>query len=550
MSKSLDDYTRDELLEVIKGLKARKKFGLVWEDKPENVATMCAEHLPVLFEATDKAILEAPDSLTHILIEGDNYHSLSVLNYTHAGQIDLIAIDPPYNTGTKDFIYNDQFVDKDDTFRHSKWLSFMEKRLRLAKNLLSDAGVIVMNIDENEFAQLKLLSDQIFGESNYVMDVIWNSRKSVSNDAIISLNHNHTLIYAKSISAVRDLNKKGLRFKLSTQEHKFDNPDNDPRGSWAADPFDAPGIRPNLTFPITNPNNGTVYMPPNGRCWRTSEEEYLKFLAEGMIVFGKKGNSKPQLKRYLSDATDKGMTPKSIWDDVDTTTNGTQELEAVLGYKAFNNPKPLALMQRIIQLATDSNSTILDFFAGSGTTGHAVLRSNAEDGGNRKFILCTNNENEISENVTYRRIKGAISGYKGQDPIPANVRYFRTDFVSKEATDDQTRTKLVERSQQIIAVREGTYDSVYEAEELTILSNSEKYSAIVYDQDAIPALLKYFENTEDQRQVNIYFFSLSNDNYEAEFNGLSRSYELRPIPEGLLAVYRRIFNSRIKSLEI
>lgn len=548
MSEKLEDYSRDELLTLVKSLKSRKRFGLVWEDKPELVATMCAENLPVLFEIEDMALISDANKRTNLIIEGDNYHSLSVLNYTHAGLIDLIAIDPPYNTGANDFTYNDQYVDREDTFRHSKWLSFMDKRLKLAKNLLSDSGVIVMNIDENEFAQLKLLSDQIFGETNYIMDVIWNSRKSVSSDAIISLNHNHTLIYAKDISTIRSLTKKGKRFKLATQEHKFSNPDNDPRGPWSSVPLDAPQIRSNLQYTITNPATGQEFLPPPGRHWGTTEEKFKVMLSEGRIFFGKTGKSRPQIKRFLSDAQDKGETPKSIWDDVDTTTKGTQELETVLGYKAFNNPKPLALMQRVIQLATDSNSIILDFFAGSGTTGHAVLRSNAEDGGNRQFILCTNNENEIAERITYKRIKGAIEGYKGQEPIPANVRYFKTDFVSKKATDDQTRISLLERSQQIIAVREGTFDVVQQEEHLTVLSNSTQYSAIVYDQDAIASVIGYFNEKDDEKHLKIYVFSLSNDNYEEDFKGLRRSYELTPIPEGLLSVYRRIFDSGMKNV--
>lgn len=544
MSKNFEEMSKDELIDLVNNLLKRKKFGLVWEDKPEKVAQLCNDNFPVLDEIEAKALLKYPEKATNFLIEGDNYHSLSVLNYTHAGKIDLIAIDPPYNTGSNDFVYNDQYVDREDTFRHSKWLSFMEKRLKLAQTLLSDAGVLVMNIDENEFAQLKMLSDQIFGESNYLMDVIWNSRKSVSNDAIISLNHNHTLIYAKNISSIRALNKKGLRFKLSTQEHKFSNIDNDPRGSWSADPFDAPGIRPNLTYPITNPNTGVVYMPPAGRCWRTSEEEYLKFLADGMIVFGKKGNSKPQLKRYLSDASDKGMTPKSIWDDIGTTTNGTQELEAILGYKAFNNPKPLSLLERVIELATDKQSIVLDFFAGSGTTGHAVLRKNAEDGGSRTFILCTNNENDIAENITYQRIKTAIDGYKDNQPLEANLRYFKTAFVAKQKNDDQTRQELVDKSTEMICLREDTFELVVNAPDFKIYAGHNSYSAVVFDPDSIEALKVKIEQLPGESEVAIYAFSLSNDTYQSDFKDLTRKHVLRAIPEGILEVYRRLFNNQ------
>ncbi|GAI24293.1 unnamed protein product, partial [marine sediment metagenome] len=239
----------------------------------------------------------------------------------------------------------------------------MEKRLRLARNLLKSSGVIFVSIDDNEFAQLKLLCDEIFNEPNFIIDAIWNSRKSVSSDAIVSLNHNHTLVYSKNIDVLREDIKKRNRFKLPTKEDKFSNSDNDPRGPWTADPFDAPNIRPNLTYPITNPNNGKVFMPPSGRCWRTTNEEYVRLLRERRIIFGKTGQAKPQLKRYLQEAVGKGLTPKSIWDDVGTTTNGTQELEEILGEKKFNNPKPVSLLRRILELATDSHSVVLDFMA-------------------------------------------------------------------------------------------------------------------------------------------------------------------------------------------
>ncbi len=319
----------------------------------------------------------------------------------------MIYIDPPYNTGSDGFVYNDDRkftvkelqnligIDEEKAKRildftqsksnsHSAWLTFMYPRLYIAKQLLRDDGVIFVSIDDNEVAQLRLLMDEIFGEENFVADIIWNSRKSVSNDTIISLNHNHTLFFSKDISFLQE-NKSDYR--LLATEDKFSNPDNDPRGNWVADPFDAPNIRPNLTYPIENPNTREIYMPPKGRCWRTTKEEYEKFLSEGRIVFGKTGKSKPQLKRYFSEAEQKGVVAKSIWDDVGTTTNGTQELEAIIGEKVFDNPKPVSFISRILEIATSKNSIILDFFAGSGTTGDAVMQLNAEDGGNRKFIL-------------------------------------------------------------------------------------------------------------------------------------------------------------------
>lgn len=361
------------------------------------------------------------DTTENLVLKGDNLDSLKILKNHYSGKIKCIYIDPPYNTDKDEFVYPDKF-DKEETevlglanlsendfarmdfsFKtkksHNGWLAFMYPRLLLARDLLSKEGVIFISIDDNEQANLKLLCDDVFGEENFVADIIWNSRKSVSNDTIISLNHNHTLFFSKDISFLQE-NKSDYR--LSATEDKFSNPDNDPRGNWVADPFDAPNIRPNLTYPIENPNTGEIYMPPKGRCWRTTKEEYENFLSEGRIVFGKTGKSKPQLKRYFSEAEQKGIVAKSIWDDVGTTTNGTQELEGIIGEKVFDNPKPVSLISRILEIATDKNSIILDFFAGSGTTGHAVMQLNAEDGGNRKFILCQIDEPIKEDKPAYK----------------------------------------------------------------------------------------------------------------------------------------------------
>lgn len=361
------------------------------------------------------------DTTQNLVLKGDNIDCLKILKNHYSGKIKCIYIDPPYNTDSDEFVYPDKFdkeeaevlglvnLSEDDFARmefsfktkksHNGWLSFMYPRLLLARDLLSKDGVIFISIDDNEQANLKLLCDEIFGEENFVANIIWNSRKSVSNDTIVSLNHNHTLFFSKDISFLQE-NKSDYR--LSATEDKFSNPDNDPRGNWVADPFDAPNIRPNLTYPIENPNTKEIYMPPKGRCWRTTKEEYEKLLSEGRIVFGKTGKSKPQLKRYFSEAEQKGLVAKSIWDDVGTTTNGTKELEGIIGEKVFDNPKPISFISRIIEIATSQNSIILDFFAGSGTTGHAVMQLNAKDGGNRKFILCQIDEAIKEDKPAYK----------------------------------------------------------------------------------------------------------------------------------------------------
>ena len=415
-----------------------KKYGLVWEEHEEEVDVKMKTHIPVFTEVKEKEIVGNSESDEfNFLLEGDNLHSLRLLEKTHKGKIDVIYIDPPYNTGHKDFIYDDAFVDRQDGYSHSKWISFMEKRLKIAHSLLKSSGTIFISIDDNEYANLKLLCDEIFGEENMISDIIWNSRKSVSNDAVVSLNHNYTLVYTRNIN---EFNKVKHLFKLPNNENGFANPDDDPRGPWKADPFDAPAIRPNLTYEIINPNTGEKFLPPNGRHWRTEKNKYFELLADNRIVFGKTGKSKPQQKRFLYEAKEKGATPKSLWDDCGTATDGTKELQDIFGSKAFDTPKPTGLIKKIIDLAGDKDSLILDFFAGSGTTAQSVLEKNKEDGGSRRFILCTNNDGNICSEVTYPRICTVITGKrqdgsKYSDGIATNMKYYKTDFIDKESEE-------------------------------------------------------------------------------------------------------------------
>lgn len=243
------------------------------------------------------------------------------------------------------------------------------------------------------------MCDDIFGEKCFITDFIWNSRKSVSNDAIVSLSHNYTLVYAKSITHF--IANKAC-FKFADDGAGFSNPDHDPRGPWKADPFDSPGIRPNLTFAITNPNTGAEYWPPEGRCWRTGEKEYLEFLKDNRIVFGKNGTSKPQLKRFYSEAQSKGLTPKSLWDDCGTATDGTKEILDLFGKRVFDTPKPTSFIKKIVDLAAKGDAIVLDFFSGSATTAHAVMQLNAEDGGKRKFIMVQLPEETDEKSEAYK----------------------------------------------------------------------------------------------------------------------------------------------------
>ncbi|QHC83879.1 hypothetical protein AS589_03265 [Empedobacter brevis] len=554
--KDLIDISNDEKAYLIELVNTKKKYGLVWEDKPEDVEEQLRSMLPVFKEVTERAIVaENPEAPNHILIEGDNLHALTALSYTHEGKVDVIYIDPPYNTKNKDFKYNDTFVDKEDSFRHSKWLSFMDKRLRLAKKLLSEKGVIFISIDDNENAQLKLLCDDVFGENNFIRDIIWQSRKSVSNDAFISLNHNYTLFYSKNFD---NLNKEN--FKLPINTSKFENLDNDPRGAWSADPFDAPGIRPNLTYPIINPNNGKEYLPAKGRCWRVAEVDYIKFLNDNRIVFGKNGLSKPQLKRFLNEAEGKGATATSLWNDIETTTNGTQQLESILGDKLFTNPKPLGLLLNILKLTTtkNKNSIILDFFAGSGTTLHATMTLNAEDGGNRQCILVTNNENNIAEEVTYERNKRVIQGHtnaKGEhvEGLSNNtLRYYQADFVPSERTEINRRL-LTARSTELLCIKENCFIdntkefSINEKQAKLFTNGLGKYMVVVYhtrnQDEVIEQLSGIIADLDTTEKVKVYAFSPEKEIIEDDFYKVADKITAVPLPDSIYNAYRATFRT-------
>lgn len=365
------------------------------------------------------------DLTQNIFIEGENLEVLKVLQKSYFNSVKMIYIDPPYNTGN-DFVYHDNFAQsqadyqvqtgeigddgllkkayrknaKENGHYHSNWLNMMLPRLHLARNLLKDDGVIFISIDDNEQAQLKLLCDEVFGEENFVADVIWNSTKSVTNTALISVSHTHTLVYFKEMDYYI---KNRHEFRLPDNGEGFENPDNDPRGAWKADPFQVGGWRPNQQYPITNPKTGVVYTPNSGCSWKNDYEKFQELVADNRIVFGKNGEAGPQRKRFIWEAQERGKVAKTIWDEVETTTNGTQLLKKLFDDKSlFDNPKPIGLLKKILMLGTNTDDLILDFFAGSGTTAHAIMQLNAEDKGNRRFICVQLPELTDEKSETYK----------------------------------------------------------------------------------------------------------------------------------------------------
>ena len=332
----------------------KQKLELTWIGKhkrPKLEARILLEDPEKSYHAKVRSESAAFDNR---LIFGDNLLALKALEQEFTGKVKCVFIDPPYNTGSA-------FTHYDDGLEHSIWLGLMRERLEIIKRLLSDDGSLWITIDDNEAHYLKVLCDEVFGRGNFIANIVWNHRKSVQSDIVISLSHNHLLVFAKSKDKVT-LNRLQL-----VDAEKYSNPDNDPRGLWYATPFDAPNIRPNLTYPITNPNTGEEYLPPKGRCWRTTQEEYLKALADNRIVFGKTGKSKPQMKRFLSEAQSKGSSVKTWWDDAGTATEGTKELQKM--NFDFDTPKPERLLEKVLQIATNPDDLVLDSFAGSGTTG-------------------------------------------------------------------------------------------------------------------------------------------------------------------------------------
>lgn len=422
-SSPQDDNTAQLLAyiaDIEKDIKG-KKYGLVFEEHREGIDEVLENNVPVLTEDTDLFIDNGGQM--NFLIEGDNLASLKLLEKTHKGKIDLIYIDPPYNTGKKDFVYDDSFVDSNDTFRHSKWLSFMEKRLQIARNLLSEKGVIFISIDDNEQAQVKLMCDSIFGADNFIAQIIWERAFAPVNlKKHFSESHDYIVCFAKNL---QNAICNGLT-RNNENDSRYSNPDNDERGSWTSSDMTVGPAVPEKIYTITTPG-GKKLTPASGRCWLFTQKRYQEMLADNRIWFGLDGNNMPRVKKFLSEVK-QGITPMTIWKyaEVGHSQDATKELKNIFdGESKFTYPKSIRLLQRIVCLYGDRSSTILDFFAGSGTTGHAVMKLNVEDGGNRKFILCTNNENNICRDVTYERIKRVIA----KEDYKASLKYFKVDYL-------------------------------------------------------------------------------------------------------------------------
>ena len=453
-----------------------KKYGLVFEEHREEIDEVLDTHTPVLTE--DKDLFIDNGGQMNFLIEGDNLASLKLLEKTHKGKIDLIYIDPPYNTGNKDFIYDDAFVDKNDTFSHSKWTSFINQRLYIARKLLSDNGAIFISVDDNEEAALKLLCDTIFGENCFIANISWQRTYSIRNDSKgIPLEVEHILVYSKK--KTWQPSKLPRTEKMDTS---YKNPDGD-RCKWMSGSPIASDAKTHqgMVYAIQHPLTGKLLYPNNTAHWRYSQEQMLEYMngwceykledlhddekrAEicGVATSDVKKNVKaivlaksfeesypiakavydsgPWPRFYFTSAGKGGIRRKVyadsvggriatnywMYDEVGHTDEAKKELKAIFeGIIPFDTPKPIRLLERIIQIGSNNKGIVLDFFAGSGSTGHAVMNFNANNkDSNRKFILCTNNENNICRDVTYERIKRVID----KEGYAASLKYYKVEY--------------------------------------------------------------------------------------------------------------------------
>ncbi len=579
-----EEWSKDELIKEIKRIK-ETTYGLVWHrDLPEEKIDilinpdahtpnemfpneMAGKPFPVLKEVKTKAIETDKNKPINILIEGDNYHSLAVLNFTHEEAIDLIYIDPPYNTGNDDFIYTDkiksEYVRTDDPFRHSKWISFMEKRLKLAKHLLKPTSVIFISIDDNEFAPLKLLCDEVFGENRLLGIFTWVRKKKGSNlnkefrkitEYVIAYKGGDVPIALFGQSAYAEkqvplLNRPNNISELSFPANKILVGNGFKDGFLKRGTFGDGELVVELLNDIEIKENKIITpFKIRGR-FRWSQSTTNDELESGSI-FTVSNTLRINVARY--NQADKVKSPSSLLttdDGIGTNEDATEELRNLfpeLDKLPFDYPKPTSLIKYLIASVTkeNKNAVILDFMAGSGTTGQAVLQLNKEDGGNRQFILCTNNENNICTDVCYPRITKVIEGYKNKNSekvegLNGNLKYFTAyDFIEAKETDRNKR-KLVNQSTEMLCIKESAFELVQENEDFKIFRNHDKYLGIIFHEDSISDYIKAIKKIKGH--FHTYTFSMTDDPRKEEFVDVADKVTLCAIPDIILKVYREIF---------
>ena len=533
----------EQLRKRLAELEGEHDLGLNWRHIPEVVEEKLAAQIPVLLHDPSLEIPGLlPSDLPHVLIEGDNLHALHVLQATHQGQVDVIYIDPPYNTGN-DFLYNDKLIDKENQWRHSAWLSFMSKRLVLAKELLRESGLLLISIDDNEQHRLHSLCDKIFGESNFLGTLSWQNSDTIKNDAkFISPNSEAIIVFARNRANLSRL--PGLR-KGEKQKAAYKNPDGDPRGPYILSPLYAKSGSAEKNFEFTF-SNGQKWRPPVGRFHRYSRETLERLDAEGRLALDQKGKKLPMRKTYLSEVSER----MPLWtflryEDFDSTRQSNFELSALIGKGKFPNPKPSRLIRKLVDAVAQSDSVVLDFFAGSGTTLHAVAELNALDGGSRRCILVTNNENEICREVTHPRIKAVLTGEwadgEKHDPLPGSLSFYRTGFIDRGKSVDGLRRDIAKYTVDLIAIKEAAGKVVSRSGELSVLHGAGVTVAVApglsADHGALRAAAE--KKVRDGDRKVVYVFTWSDQGVEEEVAALWPGWDAQPLPAEMLAALRR-----------
>lgn len=539
------DFGTDGLLrqisELTAELAATKKYGLVWERErnQEETVLLCKTKIPVLKHVVEKDVING--GLSNCIIEGDNFHALVALNYILKEGFDGIYIDPPYNTGAEDdFRYNDRIVDKNDVYRHSKWLNFMSKRLILARELLKDTGVIFISIGDDEFGNLRLLCDKVFGENTFLGDIVWQSNTQPVNAGRakfgLQKTCDHTFVYCKRKSCLPD-------FILDSVEKRKQYPFQDERGFFRTEIIEKRHAgrdkRSSMQFEILG------MKPREGKRWQIGEETARQLEAEGRVII-QDGTVKKKIYK-AEEAT--SVSYKPFWalllaEDVGSAQTGKAQLNEVLGFDAgFETVKSIGLIKSLIG-HLNPNGYYLDFFAGSGTTGQAILDLNADDGGTRRFVLCQNNENSICEDVLYPRLKTVVTGSRSDgsyfcDGHCASLRYFTTDYIDDETNSEQAKYNLVEKVDSLLCLLEGVFDQVERNDYSSHYYSGETHLFIFND---------YFNEehfAEFKRRVLsaggskiVYMYSSDNTVDETLFG--DPSVTLKPIPSKIYEIYKEI----------
>lgn len=635
---NFEEMSRDDLLNYVKSLNEEKsgKLGLIWdrEKVPEEIVQECDKKVPVLKNIEEKNIVTNTTSSinNNLLIEGDNFHGLSVLSYTHNECVDVIYIDPPYNTENKDFMYNDKFIDPEDGYRHSKWLNFMEKRLKLARKLLKENGMIFISIDDNELFQLKLLCDKIFGEKNYVNTISINAKVSAGasgggEDKKLKKNIEYVLFYCKKFDSmqlnaiyketelmeyIKKMSDDKKSFKYTSVLYKIDNikkigtikdGSGDDIKLSKVNSYEIKSVK--QVAKIENISEEEVYnkyfdkimtttnaqTSIRTRVWNATGNKNEMYIASYIPKSGKNKGQKTELifmgKQkvlviWLKDTCllKKGKIYKkekigTYWDGfswINVTKEGAIKFD--------NGKKPIKMIKQLISLHPNKNALVLDFFAGSGSTGHAVLELNKEDHGKRQFILCTNNEvnlkseiefikknkidsntllkykknnnsqwlkyieeNGICSSITYPRMNNVINGYTNKKALGGNLLYFKTDFVEMSSSRDQLYYDLTEKCIPMLCVKENTHISVEKNIEYNIYTNEEKnkYTCVYFDAFGSNYLefIKTIEQIDEYK--SLYIFTLGNEINQNELVDV-KNYEVEPIPYKILELYNKIID--------